>query len=466
MRLLSSRHIFIGILVFLTLGVNAVVAYFNIGQLISGNRQIVRTVLVVSELENLAATLKDAEAAQRGYVLTGQPEFLEGFKAARSELSSSLNTLQRSAADEQQQKRLPLLRKAIAARMESAQTGITLRRTKGLQPASAWVENGRGARQNKRINALVEAMRQRESELIETRTIEASQAADDATRTFWIETGVAFGFLALILFLLGRAARQNRELEHAYREIQRAEAMRDNLTAMLVHDLRTPLTGLLGPLQMLEAQMLGPLDDAQKEVVHISNQSGQRLLGMVNALLDVSKMEAGEFTIHPQSVEVEPAFGARIAGRAPGRGRGDRADCAQLQRGNGRGRPRSARTRVDQSVGQRAQVHAARWQDHAQRRARRRPRAFSGARYRAGHRARISREDFREVRPGREPRQGPQILDRTGPDVLQTGGRSARRAHRRAKRSRPGRDLLVCDLIRKEQGTRSKEQGRRVKQTR
>ena len=82
--------------------------------------------------------------------------------------------------------------------------------------------------------------------------------------------------------------------------------MRDNLTAMLVHDLRTPLTGLLAPLQMLEAQMLGPLDESQREVVHISHRSGQRLLGMVNALLDVSKMEAGEFNIRRQCIEVEP----------------------------------------------------------------------------------------------------------------------------------------------------------------
>ena len=62
---------------------------------------------------------------------------------------------------------------------------------------------------------------------------------------------------------------------------------------------------------MLEAEMLGPLDESQREVVHISNRSGQRLLGMVNALLDVSKMEAGEFTIHRQTIEIAPLL-ARV----------------------------------------------------------------------------------------------------------------------------------------------------------
>ena len=317
MRLLSSRHIFIGVLVFLTLGINAVVAYFNINQLIAGNRQIVRTVTVVSELENLAATLKEAEAAQRGYVTTGKPDFLENFKSARVAVDASLQTLAGAASDEQQQKRLPPLQKAIAARMEGAQTGINLRQTQGLKAASAWNEGGQGARQTKEINGLLDEMRGRENELVESRTFEAAQAADDATRTFWIETAVTFGFLALISYLLGRAARQNRELKSAYDDIARAEAMRDNLTAMLVHDLRTPLTGLLGPLQMLEAQMLGPLDETQKEVVHISNQSGQRLLGMVNALLDVSKMEAGEFTIARQTIEIEPLLERAVRAARP-----------------------------------------------------------------------------------------------------------------------------------------------------
>ena len=306
MRLLSSRHIFIGILVCLTLALNAIVAYLNIGQLIVGNRQLLETVSVVSELENVAGLVKDAESAQRSFVLTGNATYLQTFKNTRSELSISLNNLARAATDPQQQKRVPILKSAVASRLEIAQRGITLRQNKGVAAATDLVETGAAARENRRIEKVVVEMRARETDLLDARSTQANEAAVDATRTFWIETLVAFLFLGLISFLLGRAARQNRELQSAYQEIKRAESMRDNLTAMLVHDLRTPLTGLLAPLQMLEAEMLGPLDESQREVVQISNRSGQRLLGMVNALLDVSKMEAGEFVIHRQTIEIEP----------------------------------------------------------------------------------------------------------------------------------------------------------------
>ena len=308
MRLLSSRHIFIGVLVCLTLGINALVAYFNIGQLIGGNRQLVRTVSVVSELENVVGSVKDAEISQRSFVLTGNATYLSAFKTARSRLSASLQDLSEDATDAQQQSSLPILKSAVASRMEIAERGIVMRQKSGLQAATDLVESGAGARENRRIRNIVSEMRAREGDLLESRTTQAGEAADDATRTFWIETLVSFLFLGLITFLLGRAVRQNRQLEGAYRDLKRAEGMRDNLTAMLVHDLRTPLTGLLTPLQMLEAEMLGPLDENQREVVHISHRSGQRLLGMVNALLDVSKMEAGEFVIHAQTIEVEPVL--------------------------------------------------------------------------------------------------------------------------------------------------------------
>jgi signal transduction histidine kinase len=80
--------------------------------------------------------------------------------------------------------------------------------------------------------------------------------------------------------------------------------MRDSLTMMLVHDLRTPLTTILGPLEMLQTGQFGGLDQVQGEIVAMSLRSGYRLLGLVNELLDVSKMESGEMTLHRSSLDV------------------------------------------------------------------------------------------------------------------------------------------------------------------
>jgi two-component system, sensor histidine kinase and response regulator len=112
---------------------------------------------------------------------------------------------------------------------------------------------------------------------------------------------------------LVRARRQHRELETAYFDLRRAESLRDSLSAMLVHDLRTPLTGIIGPLETLIADPAAPLSAIQKEMLNICRNSSYQLLGMVNDLLDVNKMEAGEIALERAELLPEEAAGEALA---------------------------------------------------------------------------------------------------------------------------------------------------------
>ncbi len=101
-----------------------------------------------------------------------------------------------------------------------------------------------------------------------------------------------------------RVKRGRDELERAYHDLQIAEAQRDDMAEMLVHDLRTPLTTLLTPLQMLESEQFGVLNETQREVTTMAVRGGHRLLYLVNELLDISKMESGSMTLDRQEVEI------------------------------------------------------------------------------------------------------------------------------------------------------------------
>ncbi|RYG47282.1 hybrid sensor histidine kinase/response regulator [bacterium] len=85
------------------------------------------------------------------------------------------------------------------------------------------------------------------------------------------------------------------ELEQNYGRLQELEKMRDDLTAMIVHDLRTPLTSILSGLQT--AQMAGEMDELQEEMIGIAIDGSETLLGMINDLLDVSKLEDGSMKL-------------------------------------------------------------------------------------------------------------------------------------------------------------------------
>lgn len=85
------------------------------------------------------------------------------------------------------------------------------------------------------------------------------------------------------------------QIESSYEQLREAEKMRDDLTAMIVHDLRTPLTSILSGLQT--AQMAGEMEELQAEMVGIAVEGSETLLGMINDLLDVSKLEDGSMKL-------------------------------------------------------------------------------------------------------------------------------------------------------------------------
>jgi signal transduction histidine kinase len=97
--------------------------------------------------------------------------------------------------------------------------------------------------------------------------------------------------LRVITGLLARAAHDS---VRAARVLE-LERLRDDMMDMIVHDLRTPLTGVISALQTIEAADYDP--ELTREFVPSAISSAQTLLGLINTLLDISKMESGEMQI-------------------------------------------------------------------------------------------------------------------------------------------------------------------------
>jgi signal transduction histidine kinase len=98
------------------------------------------------------------------------------------------------------------------------------------------------------------------------------------------------------------------QLQSNYKRLQQLETQRDDMRNMIVHDLRTPLTALIVGIEMLETD--GTLSGTQQEIMAIAAGGGRTLLGMINDLLDVEKMESGSTDL--QYDEITPA--AIVAG--------------------------------------------------------------------------------------------------------------------------------------------------------
>ncbi len=76
------------------------------------------------------------------------------------------------------------------------------------------------------------------------------------------------------------------------------EEMKNNFLATISHELRTPLTSIKGSLNLLLDGNLGLLTADQREFIKIANNNSERLAALVNNLLDLARMEAGEYRTH------------------------------------------------------------------------------------------------------------------------------------------------------------------------
>jgi signal transduction histidine kinase len=92
--------------------------------------------------------------------------------------------------------------------------------------------------------------------------------------------------------------RQRRKLKENYEQLRRLEELRDNLVHMIVHDLRNPLTGISGFLDLALVLEKETLTKDGLDYLQTAKRSTIAVIDMVSAVLDVSKMEAGEMKLH------------------------------------------------------------------------------------------------------------------------------------------------------------------------
>ncbi len=85
-------------------------------------------------------------------------------------------------------------------------------------------------------------------------------------------------------------------------EEHQLNAMREDLTNTLVHDLRNPATAVLGALDLLEAEELA---ESQREITAVARQGGQRLLNLINAILDVNRLESGQMPLEREPLRLD-----------------------------------------------------------------------------------------------------------------------------------------------------------------
>ena len=86
--------------------------------------------------------------------------------------------------------------------------------------------------------------------------------------------------------------------------LERSSRYKSEFLANMSHELRTPLTSILGFSSILKQQIFGALNPKQETYMHQIHRSGQHLLALINDMLDLSKIEAGQMSLEKMQLMV------------------------------------------------------------------------------------------------------------------------------------------------------------------
>ena len=188
------------------------------------------------------------------------------------------------------------------------------------------------ADQSAYLTALWDAATLHESRSVEFRAKRQRRAGEAGGDLIWIEMRCGplkapagdrgdHGEVVAVMRDISCRKEQEHALKHAHAEAERTHLDKSRYLATMSHELRTPLNAIIGFSEMLIDGSGFPVEtERRRDSARLINESGHHLLSVVNDILDMSKIETGNFEINPEPV-------------APGRVIGECCDLLALRAG-------------------------------------------------------------------------------------------------------------------------------------
>jgi signal transduction histidine kinase/CheY-like chemotaxis protein len=293
------------VILWLTLSIGSVIlaalSWWNLSGLMTQGRKLTA---VRDDMDGIFKSLLDAETATRGYVITGNTNYLEPFNAATNNLPSEFDHLAGLIGGD------PSFIKTVSDLRGQAdlslnwQQQVIAARDHNFNKAADLINTG----QDKQV---MDGIRAQIDHVNRLRTIEVSKIREQINRQVFranltsLAAGAAGGGAGIIAFWLSqvflRQQRRERELMEAKLRAEHSNQEKTAFLANMSHEIRTPMNAILGFSELLQGDLREP---KHRQYLQTIRASADSLLLLINDILDMSKIEAGVVDLRPEPTDL------------------------------------------------------------------------------------------------------------------------------------------------------------------
>ena len=271
-----------------------------------------RTLEVEKNLSRLLSTVQDAETGTRGFLLTGDEDYLDVYAKAVAEIADELDAIAALTADNPDpQRALVNLKPVIEQRFALLKEGIELRRSQGLDSAVRFVQTNQGRDVMLLVRAGITGMQQSEADLLRQRSATAKRLI--RAGSIVAAGGILLVFLSVAawIFTQRRDARrfaaevaERQAAEAQTRQMQKIEAV-GQLTGGIAHDFNNMLAVVISGLSLIKRRLAAGNTDVL-ELADATMDGAKRAAALTTRLMAFAR----QLPLAPQSIDVNQLIGS------------------------------------------------------------------------------------------------------------------------------------------------------------